>query len=253
MASNSTAVVADSASRQADDSQARLARFAALGVVFGELGTSPLYALQTVVQATGGQFTPQSALGILSSIVWTLIITISVKYCVFVMRADNHGEGGILALMSLIGANGFARGFRVLTSMGLLGAALIYGDGVITPAISVLSALEGLNVVTDSFKPFVMPMAVVILIGLFAAQRFGTERIGRAFGPVMLLWFLVIAALGAAAIVRHPSVVAALDPRYAVDFLRRSGAVRFLVLGGVFLCITGGESLYADMGQFGKA
>jgi KUP system potassium uptake protein len=252
MASNSTAV-GDSASGQADDSQARLASFAALGVVFGDLGTSPLYTLQTVVQATGGQFTPQSALGILSSIVWTLIITISVKYCVFVMRADNHGEGGILALMSLIGANGFARGFKVLTSMGLLGAALIYGDGVITPAISVLSALEGLNVVTDSFKPFIMPVAVVILIGLFAAQRFGTEKIGRAFGPVMLLWFLVIAALGMAAIVRHPSVVTALDPRYAVEFLRHSGSSGILVLGGVFLCITGGEALYADMGHFGRA
>src|SRR3984957_4161865 len=134
--------------------------FAALGVVFGDLGTSPLYTLQTVVQATGGQFTPQSALGILSAIVWTLIITISVKYCVFVMRADHHGEGGILALMSLIGANGFTRGFKVLTGMGLLGAALIYGDGVITPAISVLSALEGLNAVTASFKPFVMPAAL---------------------------------------------------------------------------------------------
>ena len=253
MASNSTAA-ADSASRQANDSQAaQLASFAALGVVFGDLGTSPLYTLQTVVQATGGQFTPQSALGILSAIVWTLIITISVKYCVFVMRADHHGEGGILALMSLIGANGFTRGFKVLTGMGLLGAALIYGDGVITPAISVLSALEGLNVVTDSFKPFIMPMAVVILIALFAAQRFGTEKIGRAFGPVMLLWFLVIAALGMAAIVRHPSVVAAIDPRYAVKFLRHSGGSGMLVLGGVFLCITGGEALYADMGHFGKA
>ena len=252
MASNYTAV-ADSANRQADDLHSRLASFAALGVVFGDLGTSPLYTLQTVVQATGGQFTPQSALGILSAIVWTLIITISLKYCVFVMRADNHGEGGILALMSLIGANGFTRGFKVLTSMGLLGAALIYGDGVITPAISVLSALEGLNAVTDSFKPFIMPMAVVILIGLFAAQRFGTEKIGRAFGPVMLLWFLVIAALGMAAIVRHPSVVAALDPRYAVEFLGHSGGSGILVLGGVFLCITGGEALYADMGHFGRA
>jgi KUP system potassium uptake protein len=226
--------------------------FAALGVVFGDLGTSPLYTLQTVVQATGGQFTPQSALGILSLIVWTLIITVSIKYCLLVMRADNHGEGGILALMSLIGANGFSSGVKVLTGMGLLGAALIYGDGVITPAISVLSALEGLNVVTDAFKPFVMPMAVAILIGVFAAQRFGTEKIGRAFGPVMLLWFVVIAALGAVAIARHPAVVTALDPRYAVEFLRHSGSMGFLVLGGVFLCITGGEALYADMGHFGK-
>jgi KUP system potassium uptake protein len=229
------------------------AGLAALGVVFGDLGTSPLYTLQTVVQATGGHFTTESALGVLSSIVWTLIITISIKYCVFVMRADNHGEGGILALMSLIGANGFTPGFKVLTSMGLLGAALIYGDGVITPAISVLSALEGINVVTDSFKPFVMPVAVGILLGLFAAQRFGTEKIGSAFGPVMGLWFLVIGIIGAAAILRHPGVVAAIDPRYAVDFLRHSGMVGFLVLGAVFLCITGGEALYADMGHFGKS
>jgi KUP system potassium uptake protein len=230
----------------------RWAVFSALGVVFGDLGTSPLYTLQTVVQATGGQFTPQSALGVLSLIVWTLIVTISIKYCLLVMRADNHGEGGILALMSLIGANGFKPGFRLLTGMGLLGAALIYGDGVITPAISVLSALEGVNVVTESFKPFVMPTAVVILLCLFAAQRFGTEKIGRAFGPVMMLWFIVIAALGIASIARHPGVAAALDPRYAVRFMVDAGAAGFLVLGGVFLCITGGEALYADMGHFGK-
>jgi KUP system potassium uptake protein len=226
--------------------------FAALGVVFGDLGTSPLYSLQAVVQATGGQFTPQSALGVLSMIVWTLIITISVKYCVFVMRADNHGEGGILALMSLVGANGFKPGFKWLTGMGLLGAALIYGDGVITPAISVLGALEGLNVVTASFKPFVMPLAVAMLVGIFAAQRFGTDKIGRAFGPVMLLWFVVIALLGAMSIVHHPGVIVALNPWYAVDFMRHSGGVGLLVLGGVFLCITGGEALYADMGHFGK-
>jgi KUP system potassium uptake protein len=223
-----------------------------LGVVFGDLGTSPLYTLQTVVQATGGQFTAHSALGILSLIIWTLIITISVKYCVFVMRADNNGEGGILALMSLIGANGFAPGMRLLTGMGLLGAALIYGDGVITPAISVLSALEGVNEVTTSLKPFVMPAAVAILVALFAAQRYGTEKIGRAFGPVMLIWFLVIALLGAAAIVKNPAVLAALDPRHAVAYMAHAGSTGFLVLGGVFLCITGGEALYADMGHFGK-
>jgi KUP system potassium uptake protein len=224
----------------------------ALGVVFGDLGTSPLYTLQTVVQATGGQFTSHSALGVLSLIVWTLIVTISIKYCLFVMRADNRGEGGILALMSLIGANGFAPGFRLLTGMGLLGAALIYGDGVITPAISVLSALEGVNVATTMFKPFIMPMTVVILLCLFAAQRFGTEKIGHAFGPVMLLWFTVIAVLGLASIARHPGVVAALDPRYAVRFMVRSGSAGLPVLGGVFLCITGGEALYADMGHFGR-
>jgi KUP system potassium uptake protein len=224
----------------------------ALGVVFGDLGTSPLYTLQTVVQATGGRFTPQIALGVLSLIFWTLILTISIKYCLFVMRADNRGEGGILALMSMIGANGFSPGLRIFTGMGLLGAALIYGDGVITPAISVLSALEGVNVVTDTFKPYVMPVAVVVLFCLFSAQRFGTEKIGRAFGPVMLLWFAVIAVLGIAAILKHPQVIEAIDPRYAIHFMTASGRSGFLVLGGVFLCITGGEALYADMGHFGK-
>ena len=228
------------------------ATLAALGVVFGDLGTSPLYTLQTVVQTAGGQFTQASALGILSAIIWTLIITISIKYCLLVMRADNHGEGGILALMSLIGANSLHSKAALFTGMGLLGAALIYGDGAITPAISVLSAVEGINVVSSAFKPFVMPMAVAILVGLFATQRYGTETIGRAFGPVMLLWFIVIAILGASAIAKHPGVWAAIDPRYAVNFLRHSERDGLLILGGVFLCITGGEALYADMGHFGK-
>ncbi|HEX4182017.1 MAG TPA: KUP/HAK/KT family potassium transporter, partial [Caulobacteraceae bacterium] len=190
-------------------SQSRRAWLVALGVVYGDLGTSPLYTLQTVVQATGGRFTSDSALGVLSLIVWTLIITISIKYCLFVMRADNHGEGGILALMSLVGANSLSGKARMLTVMGLLGAALIYGDGVITPSISVLSALEGVNVVTDHLKPFVMPLAVLILIALFMAQKYGTERIGGAFGPIMLTWFVVIAALGLTGIVRHPIVLKA--------------------------------------------
>lgn len=230
----------------------RWAALTALGIVYGDLGTSPLYTLQTVVQATGGRFTPESALGILSLIVWTLIITISIKYCLFVMRADNHGEGGILALMSLVGANSFQGRARVFAVMGLLGAALIYGDGVITPAISVLSALEGVNVVTAALKPFVMPIAVGILIALFAAQRFGTEKIGGAFGPIMLLWFVVISVLGLSGVIRHPVVLTALDPRRAIGFLTHSGALALPVLGGVFLCITGGEALYADMGHFGK-
>ena len=229
-----------------------LSMLAALGVVYGDLGTSPLYTLQTVVGAMGGHFTPEGALGILSLIFWTLIVTVSVKYCLFVMRADNHGEGGILALMSLIGANGFQRGTAALTAMGLLGAALIYGDGVITPAISVLSALEGVNVATESLKPYVMPMAVAILIALFMSQRLGTERIGKAFGPVMLLWFVVIGGLGLAAILRRPQVLAALDPSHAVRFMMHSGGRGAFVLGGVFLCITGAEALYADMGHFGK-
>jgi KUP system potassium uptake protein len=244
----------ESAQPDAPDSQPsqplRLAMLAALGVVFGDLGTSPLYTLQTVVQAMDGQVTRAGALGTLSLIVWTLIVTISIKYCLFVMRADNRGEGGILALMSLIGANG--PGLKPFTVMGLLGAALIYGDGVITPAISVLSALEGVNAATDAFKPYVMPAAVLILIALFASQRFGTARIGQAFGPVMLLWFTVIGLLGLISIVHHPEVLAALDPSHAVRFMMHSGGRGLLVLGGVFLCITGGEALYADMGHFGK-
>jgi len=223
-----------------------------LGIVFGDLGTSPLYTMQTVVHAAGDRITPDAALGILSLIIWTLIVTISIKYCLFVMRADNQGEGGIFALMSLVGANGFANGAKVLTVMGLLGAALIYGDGVITPAISVLSALEGVNVVTDSLRPFVMPFAVAILVVLFGTQRFGTDKIGHAFGPVMLLWFLVIALLGIVSIARHPLVLSAVNPAYALEFLVKSGPRSFALLGGVFLCITGGEALYADMGHFGR-
>ncbi|HLW23508.1 MAG TPA: KUP/HAK/KT family potassium transporter [Steroidobacteraceae bacterium] len=231
---------------------AQWAGLAALGVVFGDLGTSPLYTLQTIVQSMGGHFTPGEALGILSLVIWTLLITISIKYCLFVMRADNHGEGGILALMSLIRANSLKGHARAYAVMGLLGAALLYGDGVITPAISVLSALEGVNAASDQFKPFVMPAAVVILIALFAGQRLGTERIGRAFGPIMLLWFGVIALLGVVAIFAHPEVMIALDPRHALKFVLHKGNHGLLVLGGVFLCITGGEALYADMGHFGR-
>jgi KUP system potassium uptake protein len=230
----------------------RWAPLTALGIVYGDLGTSPLYTLQTVIQAGGGRFPREGALGVLSLIIWTLIITVSVKYCVLVMRADNHGQGGIMALMSLVRANGFRRGTYVLTAMGLLGAALIYGDGVITPSISVLSALEGVNVATPALKPYVMPLAVGVLIALFLSQRVGTERIGRAFGPIMLIWFVVIAALGLSAIVRHPAVLAAIDPRHAVRFLAHSDRFGFLVLGGVFLCITGAEALYADMGHLGR-
>ena len=230
---------------------APVAALAALGVVYGDLGTSPLYTLQTVVEAVGGHFTPEGALGILSLIVWTLIITVSVKYCLFVMRADNHGEGGILALMSLLGANRFTGGAKVLAIMGLLGAALIYGDGVITPAISVLSALEGVKVVTNGLTHYVMPVAVAILFGFFALQRFGTAKIGVAFGPIMLLWFVVIAVLGLSGVVRNPHVLTAIDPRHAIGFIGRHGLGSLTVLGGVFLCITGAEALYADMGHFG--
>src|SRR6202048_2835907 len=227
------------------------AALAALGIVYGDLGTSPLYTLQAVVGATGGHFSSDAALGSLSLIFWALIITISVKYFLFVMRADNHGEGGILALMSMTGAN-WSGGGRVLIVMGLFGAALLYGDGIITPAISVLSALEGLNVATDVFKPHVVFMAVAILFALFAIQSRGTGQIAKASGPVMLLWFAAIAVLGIVGVARHPTVIAAVDPRYGIALRTGHGWRGIALLGGVFLAMTGGEAMYADMGHIGR-
>ena len=235
----------------ADRPATAVAAMAALGIVYGDLGTSPLYTYQAIVGTVGGHPTAEEAMGLLSLVVWALIVTVSVKYCVFVMRADNHGEGGILALMALVtGKAGRAGGALVVA--GLFGAALIYGDGVITPAISVLSALEGINVVTDAFKPYVVPAALVVLVGLFGAQMKGTASIGRVFGPIMLLWFAVIAVLGLSGIVRRPEVILAINPLHAVRFVFAHGWHTFIVLGGVFLAITGGEALYADMGHFGR-
>ena len=227
------------------------AALSALGIVYGDLGTSPLYTMQAIVQAVGGHPTAQTSIGVLSLIFWALVITISLKYCALVMRADNHGEGGILALMALIGANRL-ESRRILLIMGLFGAALIYGDGIITPAISVLSALEGVNVATPALTPFVLPAAVVILLLLFAVQRRGTARIGRLFGPIMLVWFACIAVLGFRGVIQHPSVLAAIDPRYGLRLLIERRWSGVAVLGGVFLAITGGEALYADMGHFGR-
>ena len=220
----------------------------ALGVVYGDLGTSPLYTLKTVLDLAG-PVTPAAILGLLSLLVWTLVIITSVKYVLFVMRVDNDGEGGILALMSLLGVQTAKRPLVVL--VGLFGAALIYGDGIITPAISVLSALEGLTIATPSFTPYVLPATVVVLAGLFVVQPLGTAKIGRLFGPVMTLWFIVIALLGIWGIVQHPSVLRALNPLWGIDFLIHGGKAGFLVLGGVFLCVTGAEALYADMGHVG--
>ena len=224
---------------------------AALGIVYGDLGTSPLYTYQTIVGSVGGQPTAEDALGLLSMVVWSLIITVSIKYCVFVMRADNHGEGGILALMALVTGRA-GRSGGTLVAAGLFGAALIYGDGIITPAISVLSALEGINVATDALKPYVLPAALVVLLLLFAAQAMGTAKIGRVFGPVMLVWFVVIAVLGVLGALHRPEVVMAIDPRHVVRFVVAHGLHTFVVLGGVFLALTGGEALYADMGHFGR-
>ena len=223
---------------------------AALGIVYGDLGTSPLYTMQTVMGSVGASSPADTALGVLSLIFWTLLVTISLKYCFFVMRADNHGEGGIMALMSLVGMNDWRRATFLGATMGLLGAGLIYGDGIITPAISVLSALEGVNVATPVLKPYVLPVTVAVLVALFSVQRFGTAKIGRAFGPVMLAWFVVIGVIGLVGVLRHPSVLQAVDPRFGVRLLLHSGPTALALLGGVFLCATGGEALYADMGHF---
>src|SRR5258708_5423570 len=222
---------------------------AALGVVYGDIGTSPLYPFKTAIAWAGGEAAPAAALGMFSLIVWTLIIITSIKYVAVVMRADNDGEGGILALMSLLGIkHGEHAG---VIALGILGAALLYGDGAITPAISVLSALEGLKAPVPALAPYVLSLSVAVLVGVFALQPLGTAQIGRLFGPVMTIWFVTIGVLGLFGILRHPGVLAALDPRYGVAYLFGHGLTGFLVLGGVFLCATGAEALYADMGHFG--
>jgi KUP system potassium uptake protein len=226
-----------------------LAALAAIGVVFGDIGTSPLYTLKTVLALTGERPDPAVTLGALSLVVWTLIVITTIKYVAIAMRIDNDGEGGILALMALLGVKRERR--PTIVAVGLFGAALIYGDGTITPAISVLSALEGLKITTPQVEPYIVPAAVAILVALFAIQHLGTARIGRAFGPVMTVWFLTIAALGVYGILKHPSVLAAINPVYGFRYLFAGGSGAFLVLGAVFLCVTGAEALYADMGHFG--
>ena len=226
----------------------------ALGVVYGDIGTSPLYAIRECFHGPYAvQPTPANILGVLSLIVWSLVLIISIKYLVFVLRADNDGEGGILALTALIRpAQGDPSGRRrLLLMLGLCGAALFYGDGMITPAISVLSAVEGLRVATPFFTPYIVPLTILILIGLFLFQQQGTARVGALFGPVTLVWFLVLALLGLAQVVRTPDVIAAINPFYAGRFFVENGGRGFLVLGAVFLVVTGGEALYADMGHFG--
>jgi KUP system potassium uptake protein len=223
---------------------------AALGVVFGDIGTSPLYTLKTVLNLTGANPDASTTLGALSLILWTLFIVTTVKYVNFAMRFDNDGEGGIIALLALIGVKQQHR--PVIVAVGLFGAALIYGDGTITPAISVLSALEGMEQIAPSLQAYVLPASVAVLFVLFALQPLGTGKIGQAFGPIMFVWFAVMAALGVYGITKHLGVAAAISPLYGIKYLANGGVKSFLVLGGVFLCVTGAEALYADMGQFGK-
>jgi KUP system potassium uptake protein len=221
--------------------------------VFGDIGTSPLYALQAAFSpADNLRVTHANVLGILSLFLWSLIVVVTVKYVLFVMRANNHGEGGVMALMTLAGrrALGWERGAVLL--LGLAGVALFYGDGVITPAISVLSAIEGTQVSAPAVHPYVVPLTLAVLTVLFAFQRQGTGRIGNAFGPIMLVWFLTIGTLGARAIVRDPSVLRAVDPLDALSYFTRAPWVAFVSLGAVVLCVTGVEALYADMGHFGR-
>ena len=228
----------------------------ALGVVYGDIGTSPLYALKECFTGPHGvPVTKDNVLGVLSLIFWSLNFVVTLKYLTVVMRADNRGEGGILALLALVRPHGEGRptgAYRWLIATGLFGAALLYGDGIITPAISVLGAVEGLSIATPALKDWVVPIAVVVISAVFAVQRHGTAGIGNIFGPLTAVWFVSIALLGIMGIMRHPSVLAALSPWYAASFLWREGFTGLMVLAAVVLVVTGGEALYADMGHFGK-
>jgi len=227
---------------------------AALGVVYGDIGTSPLYSVREAFTFYHLPVTEGNVFGVLSLVFWALVLVISVKYAVFVLRADNRGEGGILALTALVTPMGATRrnGRRLLILLGLFGTALLYGDGMITPAITVLSAVEGLRVATPHFEPYIVPITIVILVGIFALQSRGTTAIGRIFGPITLLWFGTLVALGVSWVVREPRVLLSANPLHAVRFFGENGWHGFLVLGSVFLVVTGGEALYADMGHFGR-
>src|SRR5271167_1961950 len=224
-----------------------------IGVVYGDIGTSPLYALREAVLAAsaGGAVTSQAVLGVISLILWALIIVVTLKYVLILLRADNNGEGGTLALMALA-QRGVAQGAGVIVLLGIISGALFYGDAVITPALSVLSAIEGIKLVTAAFDPYVVPLTVIILLALFAVQSRGTARVAAFFGPVMSVWFAVIAIAAITPIMRHPEVLFALNPLHAVSFMFHHGIIGFVTLGAVFLAVTGAEALYADLGHFGK-
>ena len=226
----------------------------AVGVVYGDIGTSVLYAMKEVFGSGHVPFTPDNVYGILSIFFWTLTVIISLKYVTLILRADNHGEGGLVAMLALASSavKDKPRLHRTMLVVGIFGTCLFYGDGVITPAISVLSAAEGLEVISPDFKRFVMPMTLVILFGLFAVQKHGTAGIGKFFGPITLVWFAAISALGLLHIAQEPAILWAISPHYAFNFIIEQPGTTFIILGAVVLCVTGGEALYADMGHFGK-
>ncbi|MCX7169673.1 MAG: KUP/HAK/KT family potassium transporter, partial [Proteobacteria bacterium] len=228
---------------------------AAMGVVYGDIGTSPLYTMREVFSGPHAvDVTPENLLGILSLVFWALTITVSLKYVMFITRADNRGEGGIMALTALASrkAGASARMLWWISVLGIFGAALFYGDAVITPAMTVLSAIEGLEVATPLFKPYVVPITIGVIVALFIFQRKGTASVGALFGPVMLFWFAMLGVFGVLNILRHPAVVYAINPWYAWHFFAENEMHGFLALGAVVLAITGGEALYADMGHFGR-
>ncbi|RYF32293.1 MAG: potassium transporter Kup, partial [Comamonadaceae bacterium] len=226
----------------------------AIGVVYGDIGTSVLYAVKEVFGSGHVPFTPQNVYGVLSIFFWTLTVIVSIKYVVLVLRADNNGEGGLIAMLALASqaVKDKPRLRQALLGVGIFGTALFYGDGVITPAISVLSAVEGLEVVSPAMKDWVIPLTLVVLLCLFAVQKRGTSGIGKFFGPITLVWFATIAVLGISHIVHHPEILKALSPYYALQFMWQNPGTTFIILGAVVLCVTGAEALYADLGHFGK-
>ncbi|HJV54001.1 MAG TPA: potassium transporter Kup [Noviherbaspirillum sp.] len=233
----------------------RTLTLAAIGIVYGDIGTSPLYTMKEVFSPVHGvALTPANLLGVVSLILWGLTIIVSLKYVALILRADNRGEGGIMALMALAlsSVTPKSRWYQPVLFAGLVGAALFFGDGVITPAISVLSAMEGLEVATPVLQPYVVPLTVAVLVGLYMAQHHGTGGIGKWFGPIVLVWFLALASMGVVNIARNPAILAAINPLHALDFLMRNSWIAFVALGAVVLAFTGAEALYADMGHFGK-